>query len=711
MSLKEVGVEAVVKGLTDFLGSMDKMDASVKKFGSSGGILEGILSSVGSAVKGLASGAIRTLEYAMGDLLSAAIQKVIGELRDLISTALESTTEFQKMEVRLNRLNFNTAISSGEDFTKAMSDATKQTQEQLLWTIKLGAATPFDSKDVANTFTLARSYGFAADEAKTLTERITDFTSGMGLGNDTIEKVITNLGQMKQAGKITGTELRDLARGAFVPINDVLDLTAKNLGITREELDNLRREGKASAESFITAFEQLVEQRFSGAAQDMNKVLAVSTENVREMARSFLSFNIIKPIFEKISSFVADFQQTLSQRFDDIWTTTKRIGQTIVQVLDQIFGGVSGKQFADKLISGLVDFSNWLAIHKGDIVNFFIGIKDAIIGVAQWVANTLIPAFQRIGDWIGENDQLIKDFGKALGEIALDVFDIKLPSGGDILGGILEAVKGFMQYVIDNKKTIADFVVSLRNIALAALAISIAIETLIKIVTAIVGVFLFAVSVFTLVSGILKIVWGGIVLLISILGSPLILAILAVIAQIYIWIFAWNLLKGEFLGVVSAVQQGIQQLVANFTNMVSNVRSAFARGDWVGVGRSIIYGIASGVSSAVYTLVNAAVYAARAAYNAARSALGIRSPSTLFMEIGKFSMEGMAKGIESFAGIAADSMNRAVNSIAMGAMGAMGNVVTTNNNNTNNYNLNIQTSAQTEPIVEDFNMLQSMAGA
>jgi len=77
------------------------------------------------------------------------------------------------------------------------------------------------------------------------------------------------------------------------------------------------------------------------------------------------------------------------------------------------------------------------------------------------------------------------------------------------------------------------------------------------------------------------------------------------------------------------------------------IKTFFSETDWGAVGRAIIDGIASGISSAAGKIADAAKRAARAALDAARGFLGIHSPSAVFADVGRQMMAGMAEGIRA----------------------------------------------------------------
>jgi len=75
-------------------------------------------------------------------------------------------------------------------------------------------------------------------------------------------------------------------------------------------------------------------------------------------------------------------------------------------------------------------------------------------------------------------------------------------------------------------------------------------------------------------------------------------------------------------------------------------------------GRDIVQGLVNGIGSMVANAENAAANLASNVYHSALHALGVRSPSTLFHEIGMNLGRGLANGIDASAGLAASAAGR-----------------------------------------------------
>ena len=102
--------------------------------------------------------------------------------------------------------------------------------------------------------------------------------------------------------------------------------------------------------------------------------------------------------------------------------------------------------------------------------------------------------------------------------------------------------------------------------------------------------------------------------------------------------------------------QAIPKLVAAIPQVIVAIVKAFASMDWGSIGIDLIAGIAKGIGDAVSMIVEAAVDAARAAFNAAKRWLGISSPAKKGIFIGEMFDDGFALGLENNSSKVEDAM-------------------------------------------------------
>lgn len=127
-----------------------------------------------------------------------------------------------------------------------------------------------------------------------------------------------------------------------------------------------------------------------------------------------------------------------------------------------------------------------------------------------------------------------------------------------------------------------------------------------------------------------------------------------------------NGISSKIDDVVDAAKNIIKKVIDGIKGFISK---------FIDVGKDIMDGLKDGISSAAKGVVNTAKDVAKGALDGAKSLLGIHSPSKEFAKVGRFSDEGMAQGLNQYAGLVADasanvgetavdSMSKAISGIA-----------------------------------------------
>ena len=159
-------------------------------------------------------------------------------------------------------------------------------------------------------------------------------------------------------------------------------------------------------------------------------------------------------------------------------------------------------------------------------------------------------------------------------------------------------------------------------------------------------------------------------------GPTVLTAIASVIAQLLSTIVSHLpelLQKGiELIGQLAAgIIEAIPKIALAVPKVISEIKTKFSEIDWGEVGSNIISGIAKGITGAVGKIKEAAEGAARKAYETAKKALGLNSPSKLMRdEVGKFIPAGIAEGINRNAKVI--SFDAVANHIVSNAKSTIG---------------------------------------
>ena len=115
----------------------------------------------------------------------------------------------------------------------------------------------------------------------------------------------------------------------------------------------------------------------------------------------------------------------------------------------------------------------------------------------------------------------------------------------------------------------------------------------------------------------------------------------------------------ELIGKIAVgIIQAIPTIVGKIPQVISGIVNAFGKYNWGSIGTNLIKGIAKGVMNAGGLIKDAALSAARKAFNAVKGFFGIASPSKLMAnEVGKYIPAGIAMGIEKNTKPITDAMH------------------------------------------------------
>ncbi|MCI2862402.1 hypothetical protein [Staphylococcus hominis] len=124
--------------------------------------------------------------------------------------------------------------------------------------------------------------------------------------------------------------------------------------------------------------------------------------------------------------------------------------------------------------------------------------------------------------------------------------------------------------------------------------------------------------------------------------------------------------------IISAMARFLSSVISGFSNVASQTQAGMQRaystivgfvGQFASAGMDLMRGLVQGIMNGMSWVVNAARNVAKSAVNAAKSALGIHSPSRVFKEIGGYTMQGFGIGIDKEGRSVVSGMGSMANSI------------------------------------------------
>lgn len=513
----------------------------------------------------------------------------------------------------------------------------------------------------------------AADMANTAITDMSDNANKMGTSLETVQEAYMSL-----------------SRGNY----EMLDSLKLGYGGTKSELQRLL----ADAEQFsaaqgkvrdfsVDSYSDIVEAIH--IVQDEMGITGTTAEEAATTVEG--SVNMAKAAWDNwlagLGNEDADMGGLTDQLVGSVVTAGEniipRVGQimtTIGQTVAEYAPGV-GLYLGNALINVLPE-----AV-QGPMRDAFAGV-DEVVGKLEGVFNdNLKPAADAADSVFSAISSGVQTFGNAVNDLVLPAIDQLSPAFNDFFGAIQTA------------QPLLEFIANIIGVGLAA-----AISTAIKLFAAITEVAAFVITGFTqLYEGISGFVTGVVQFFTVDLPNAINMLvqwftqlpgnIAAFLSMVITNVVAWvanmasnavsagsrfvsgiagflSALPGNIAswlsGVVSTVVGWVSQFASNATSAASQFASnlidglASIPGKVTSIGSDIIQGMVNGVTSAASSLIDSVKGAVGDAIDGAKNLLGIHSPSRVFREIGQYTMQGAALGVDDDADVLLRSTDNAM---------------------------------------------------
>ncbi|OTA51505.1 phage tail tape measure protein [Limosilactobacillus reuteri] len=394
---------------------------------------------------------------------------------------------------------------------------------------------------------------------------------------------------------------------------------------------------------------------------------------------------VIKSLWSGIKDFFSQLWQGIVSTAQGVWSSFTTGMAPIIESIKTLWSALTGffSTLWQSIVTGAQAIWNTLVTIFTPIVEaikavwqplseFFSTLWQGIVTVAQTVWQGLVTVIQGVWTQI-----------QTVVQTAIQVLSTVIQTGMQVIQTVWSTVWNVIKTVVQTVWTVISTIVSTTINAIAGI---------IKAVTAAIqGDWSGA---WNAIKSVASTVWNGIksVVTTAINGvksviSSVMNGIRSVMSSI--WNAIKNIISSVMNGIRSVVSSGMSGVRSVVSSMMSSVRSAFSAG-WnaaksvtssgirgavnivrsmasgmVSAGRNFVMGFVNGIRGAIGAAASAAANMARSAMNAAKSALGIHSPSRVMRDqVGYYVVAGFAKGMNDNTNL----IDKAANNLAAHAM-------------------------------------------
>jgi phage-related protein len=354
-------------------------------------------------------------------------------------------------------------------------------------------------------------------------------------------------------------------------------------------------------------------------------------------------------------SLVSNLAQTTSGRFSTFQDGLARLqaaaGEPILEAL-----GVA----LDEASKALDENKAALTEAARAIGTTLAGAIRASVALLQEWGPRLRDAFEAVGelkDGVGEALGNLRDFATGLGE-GVQQSGV-LQTGLDALSGVVQAVSGAIQAAAPVVQGLADRFAAFASEV--APLVGAAFESIQRVVGTVLGAVgnLIATNLALFqaqwaehggtITTIVSALWGALSGVVE-AGLSVISGTIRTVLQLVAgdWQGAWQTM-------ITTATTALGQLAGAIGALAGPIAAKAAE-----IGQAIVNGISNGIRGGIGAVTAAAAGVAQAALSAAKSQLGIASPSREFEEVGEDVVAGLVDGIDSVAGDAIDAVESMV---------------------------------------------------
>jgi len=468
---------------------------------------------------------------------------------------------------------------------------------------------------------------FDPSTAEELFKVIADARGNLGLSEQQVEALTDQLGEMGTKGKLALNDFEGFSK-AFGGAAPSFEQIAKATGMTAIQVQKLAEKGELAPQAFVKGFRQAQLELGKTQKAGASALTAAQGDIESQFNRVGSSFQLLKETFA-VSLFSGGAQSGLSSLSNALSDLSKNT--QVKEALTQLGAALGdlGRQAGPALAKG-IQFLIPVFTSVAQSMTKLLGNTALLKGIFYTLGGVVAAAMIPFGALIAASYGLYKAIG-----FVVDKWDA-ITGAFSTFGSALAAVGS----------AIAGFVSGAFNLWIGTIKLF-------------VGLWLgIADIILTPVGGIKGVAdaFRSVASVVSSVASSVVSAVGGMVSSVI----------GFFGSLLAPIASAISNIATTVIGGITNLGSQAFQ-----LGVNMVQGLVNGIVSMAQAPVGAIRDIAQRGINAAKSALGIASPSKVFAEIGGYTAEGFTGGIDDEAATVEQSATSMASTAVDGAQQAV----------------------------------------
>lgn len=253
---------------------------------------------------------------------------------------------------------YNATIEQYTTSFEVMTGSAEKATEVVEKLKKLGAETPFEMTDLAETTQLLMNYGLTADDAISKMQMLGDISQGSA---DKMNRIAMAYGQMSSAGKVSLEDIKQMIEAGFNPLQEISKTTGESMAslydriskgtISIDEITASMGRSTSAGGKYFQSMEkqsQTINGQLSTLKDNASQLLGTLSEGLS----STLSGEILPLLNETVSSLQQAFETEGIEGFAEklgevLGNLSLKISEAMPQIVD------IGVKIVQSLITGI----------------------------------------------------------------------------------------------------------------------------------------------------------------------------------------------------------------------------------------------------------------------------------------------------------------------------------------------------------------------
>lgn len=345
-------------------------------------------------------------------------------------------------------VKYNASIESYQTSFEVMTGSAEKAAEVIDKLKKVGAETPFELPDLADTTQLLMNYGFSADEAMDKMMMLGDISQGSA---DKMSRIATAYGQMSSAGKVSLEDVKQMIEAGFNPLQEISESTGESMASLYDRISK----GTISVDEITASMQRATSEggKYFQSMEKQSQTFSGLISTLKDNAQQLLG-EVVKPISDGLT------ESLLPAAISAIEQLTQGFEENGVAGMIQAAGNI-----VNGLFTGIMENAPMLISTGMELLNqFLLGVATGIPALLtkgfEMVTQLVIGILQNLPQLITQGVAVITNFVNGL----LSSLPSVLQSGVQMILRLVDGIINNLPAIVSAAaQAIARFVASIAS--------------------------------------------------------------------------------------------------------------------------------------------------------------------------------------------------------------------------------------------------------